>query len=141
MRTTPRVILILKQASSATRRCKILAKKIAVTHFYCCLFPYFVCTNCDENYQNVTKINLSSFFLRCDAQVRLRLIDCSGAKRRCPKNNKQQAKSIFESIIVFLSESVIIILPFASNSSSKGLQLSLAILLSQQLCWLKSKLI
>ena len=31
MRTTPRVILILKQASSATRRCEILAKKIAVT--------------------------------------------------------------------------------------------------------------
>ena len=31
MRTTPRVILILKQASLATRRCEILAKKIAVT--------------------------------------------------------------------------------------------------------------
>ena len=31
MRTTPRVILILKQTSSATRGCEILAKKIAVT--------------------------------------------------------------------------------------------------------------
>ena len=31
MRTTPRVILILKQASLATRRCEIRAKKIAVT--------------------------------------------------------------------------------------------------------------
>ena len=31
MRTTPRVILILKQASSATKRCETLAKKIAVT--------------------------------------------------------------------------------------------------------------
>ena len=31
MRTTPRVILILKQASSATRRCESLAKKIAMT--------------------------------------------------------------------------------------------------------------
>ena len=32
MRTTPRVILILKQASSATRRCETLAKKTNMTH-------------------------------------------------------------------------------------------------------------
>ena len=31
MRTTPRVILILKQASLATKRCEILVKKVAVT--------------------------------------------------------------------------------------------------------------
>ena len=31
MRTTPRVILILKQASSATRPCELLAKKMTIT--------------------------------------------------------------------------------------------------------------